>query len=709
MLPIVVEDLYLSLYRELYAERFDSPDANAAVERLGAPARVIRALAKARQHLWAGARADLRASLDARELAPLVELVAGVSLFVVRDYDLALVTLARAAARGKPGVTKQALLHAQRFANSLGWAAEARGFEAALGSSPAPADPLDPQPARALEQVYALIVERGPELAAAALDEQLDRHGDDPAWLGARLRLDLLCDRPEQAEARLAAASPELRERLPAERATLALHRSDMAEVLALTSSWTPGTDLRLAYLRARALRELGDFSEAAELLEQARAELPRSPTIGLALALARHQEAPKGFDQALECRFEELLDQAPGLLSDAAEQLGVALWTDAGVLAERESKVELLACAEGLLTGELDLARPSYRRRSRGGELRLRHVLPEAPPFARLHEPDRKLIDHFDSTLVRALGVKPPRFTQPEPSTAAVVEVGDVTTKPSVWRPRSLSPEQIEQFLVDGFLVLPRAFDPEIARAWREDANRRIREEPERWVRGYDPNDEARSLRNYSPEDPSTWTWERIELVGSQSVAIEEFAPSAWGAICDLLGGPERIETQAWTNYLILNLRESPYAGHDYPFPGWIGWHLDDPSPLTRIDRIRNGLIGIVLFDRLLPRSGNTWLAPDSVAKVARELAAHPEGVDFVARRGNHITEQCERFHEVVGEVGDILLMHPLMLHSASPNSSGRIRWMSNPMVYLREPLDPSRAVEELSPVELAIHRALQ
>jgi tetratricopeptide (TPR) repeat protein len=610
---VVDEHVYLRLYRELNASRFDSPDADAAVEQLGAPARVIRGLAKARRHLWAGARADLRAAIEARELAPIVEFVAGVALFVARDYDRSLITLARAAARGKPGIAKQARLYGRSFAERLGWAEEAREF-AAAGS------PLDP--------------------------------------------------------------SPELTE--------------------------LPGDDPRPTYLRARELMQLGQFSRAGDLLEQARVMLPRSPAIGLALALARHWQAPTTSGEGLERRFEDLLDWAPGLLADAASELGIELWTDCGVPVEREIRVEILTRADSLLIDEVDLARPSYRCRSHDGTLRLRQVLPLLPldgatPLARLHEHDRKLLEHVDVALVRALSIKPPRPESPDRSTLLV------STKPAVWKPRHLSPEQIEQFLADGFLVVPRAFDPDLARAWREDANRRIREEPERWVRDYDPHDPSHSLRDYSPDDPSTWSWERIELDGPQTVVIEEFAPSVWATICDLLGGPDRIKTRTWTNYLILNLCEDAWLGIDVPHPSWGSWHLDDPSPLTRIDRIRNGLIGITLCDRLLPRSGNTWLALDSVAKVARELAAHPEGVDFVTRRGNWITVDCERFHEVVGEAGDVLLMHPLMLHSAAPNRSGRIRWMGNPMVYVEQPLDPFRPVEELSPVELAIHRAIR
>jgi tetratricopeptide (TPR) repeat protein len=662
----VSEDVYLRLYRELNASRFDSPEANAAIEQLGAPARTIRGLARARRHAWGSARVDLRAAVEARDVAPIVELVAAVGLFIARDYDFALTALGRAAARGKPGIAKQARLYALRFASALGWTQEARELERALGSTPTP----EPEPAN------------HDELEATA----------------AHVRFDLLHERVDEAAARLAALRPEQRERLPAERAALALIRGDASEAMVRTTH--PRNDPRLLYLRARALMLLGEHSEASELLEQARVALPRSVPIVLALALARHREAPDTFGEGLERRFEDLLDWAPGLLSDAAAELDVVLWTDQGVVIERATKVAILERSDRLLTREAELVGPHYRCRDH-----LRHIPPAAlhgpSPLTLLHAEDRKLIDHVDGVLVRALGIKPPR-----PEIADRHE--SIHSTRTVWQPRTLSPAQIEQFLVDGFIIVPRAFDPEIARAWREDANRRIREQPEKWVRGYDPNDEARSLRLYSPDDPSTWTWGRVDLDGPETVIIEEFAPAAWGAICDLLGGPDRIKTHTWTNYLIVNFCADAHLGFDAPAPDWSSWHIDDPSPMTRLDRIQNGLVGIALFDRLLPRSGNTWIAPDSVGRVARELAAHPEGVDFVANRGNRITMQCERFHEVVGEAGDVLLMHPLMMHSSSPNRSGRIRWMGNPMIYLHEPLDPFRPVEAMSPVELAIHRAI-
>lgn len=711
----MAEDTYLRLFHELIASRFESEAANAAIEQLGPPARVLRSLARARRHAWASARADLVAAVDGpHERAALVEFVAGVALYVARDYDRALSTLLRAAERGKPGIAKQARSYALRFAQNLGWNQRVRELEALLSpagprsrlaEASAP-DADDPRAAAA--SAYATLFDSGPSTAAAALNALLARHPEHPSVIAALARLELLRNQFEAARARLSALTPALREALAGELAALALADGDAEQALIQTAD--DHDDPRLLYLRARALVALDDTPEAnreaSELLERARCELPESVAIGLALALSRHREAPETFSEGLERRFEALLEWAPGLLADAAAAAAIELWTDNGPLADRDDKVTILARAQQMLSAEADLVRSSYR-----SGLRLRHVAPSSTPASgaqashleRLHADDRALLEYIDTTLVRAIGVKPPRPIAPG------VDIASTSFSPKrVWQPRYLSPAQIEQFIVDGFLIVPQAFDPELARAWREDANRRLRDEPEQWVRGYDPTNEAMSLRDYSPDDPSTWTWGRLDLDGPKSVVIEEFAPTAWAAICDLLGGPDRIKTRSWKNYLIINFCADQHLGIDAPEPDWDSWHIDNPSPMMRLDQIQNGLIGVACFSRLLPRSGNTWLAPDSVARVARELAAHPEGIDFVADRGNRITTQCERFHEVVGEVGDLLLMHPLMMHSTSPNRSGRIRWMGNPMVELNAPLDPFRPVAELSPVELAIHRAI-
>lgn len=725
----VVDALYQDLYRELGQRQFDSPTATQAIARLGAPASAFRGFTYARRHAWASAAADLRAAVeDHGDVDPQLIYICGAGLFATRKYDRAIASLNRAAALAPADDTRGVALQARKLAlkltTALAWAQDARELRELLAATAAQGRALELRRQAALRQrmqqaiegnpddaaqrAYALLFRDGPDVADEALDTLMHRFPEHPAVLGARLRLDLLLDRLELADERVAALSDELLEPLRAERAALSLAWGDGNTALLLTQ--TPGTDPRLLYLRALAVRLVFEDSEdAAELLERARAQQPGSVPIGLALAVSRHQHAPRRLDEDLERRFVALLHAAPGLLADAAASLGFDLWTDQGPRPERDLAAKILMRAHGMLTAERDLGIATYARRGADGRLHLRHVAPavtsmsEPSHLDRLHRDDVELIASHEASLVKLIGVRPPR---PErPTTIEVVE-------PKVaWTPGFLSAEQREQFMQDGVLTLRGVFDPELAQRWRADGLRRLREEPERWVRGYVDRvaaDPSRSLANFSPDDPTTWTWGRIDLLGPESLVVEEFAPDAWAAICDLLGGPERIQTRSWGQYLILNLCDgSPYGG-DQPGPHASGWHIDDPNPFTRLDQLRNGLVCIALFNQLLPSSGNTWLALDSVPLVARELAAHPEGVDFVNERGRSITGRCTRFHEVTGEAGDILLLHPLMMHTASRNRSGRIRWIANPMVYLEQPLDPFRPVAELSLVELAIHRAI-
>lgn len=725
----MAEELYLRLYRELNLSRFDSRETGDLLAQLGPPALAYRGFNHARRRAWSHARADFLAAIDSDAGAsPQVLWLCGAGLFVTRDYDQALVCLRGTAERAASDVDLAARARklALKFATALGWSQEARELRDAIAAREAAnAKPqarslelrrqaairrraqqaIEGAPAEAATRAYSLLFHDGPTAASDALDLLLHRFPEHPAVVAARLRLDLLLDQLEAADARVAALPDALLVPLRAERAALALAWGDGDTALTLTQE--PGDDPRLLYLRALAIRLVfDDLESAAELLERARTLQPGSVPIQLLLALTRHQYAPQRLDEDLEYRFDALLADAPGLIADAAASLGIELWTDNGSLRTREPCARILMRAQGMLTAEHDLQIATYARRSRDGVLRLRHVAPINPDEGhtiRLHREDDELIAQHESLLVGSIGVRPPR---PEQS-GTRAEVVDEPTE--AWQPRYLSQAQIDQFLADGMLTIKAAFDPELARRWREDGVRRIREEPEQWVRGYSPSDLTRSLEHFSPSDPETWTWSRIDLTGPETLDVPTFAPEAWAAICDLLGGPQRIANRTWGQYLILNLREGDIYGSDKPGPSASGWHIDDPNPLTRLDRLHNGLVCIALFDTLLPASGNTWLALDSVPLVARELAAHPEGVDFVNERGRGVTIRCQRFHEVVGETGDIILLHPLMMHTASRNRSNRIRWMANPMVYLKQPLNPFRPVELLSPVELAIHRAIQ
>lgn len=118
-----------------------------------------------------------------------------------------------------------------------------------------------------------------------------------------------------------------------------------------------------------------------------------------------------------------------------------------------------------------------------------------------------------------------------------------------------------------------------------------------------------------------------------------------------------------------------------------------------------------IPLFTDILPDGGGTMICPDAIPKVARWLYEHPDGVsprmvprghaDFARERNLAwycgAIQDCAdgQFVEATGAAGDVYLLHPLMMHSATNNALRRPRIITNPPVSLREPFCFNRGGE--------------
>jgi len=68
------------------------------------------------------------------------------------------------------------------------------------------------------------------------------------------------------------------------------------------------------------------------------------------------------------------------------------------------------------------------------------------------------------------------------------------------------------------------------------------------------------------SPDDKSTWTEEKTNMPWHTHVPVSEFAPKAWSAMCQLVGGEEKIsmekEFSEWSDGFIVNLGKEEYEG---------------------------------------------------------------------------------------------------------------------------------------------------
>ncbi|KAJ7670643.1 hypothetical protein DFH06DRAFT_140047 [Mycena polygramma] len=244
-----------------------------------------------------------------------------------------------------------------------------------------------------------------------------------------------------------------------------------------------------------------------------------------------------------------------------------------------------------------------------------------------------------------------------------------------------TLSEAQKVYFLEHGFVHLPQCFSREASAAFTSKL----------WTR-----------LGMSPDDNT----EQTNMPSHTSVLISEFAPKAWSAICELIGGEDRIsdETKVWKDSFIVNLGKEGQVSRQ-PRAG--------PSRHPDLQRYR----------------ARTAICTDGIGIVARHFYKNPNGVTpWMHVRGtpepgtgpdrlaffSSIVQSRElasdaSFHEMTGEIGDVYLLHPLMVHSASKNVMRTPRVITNPPVTLKAPFRFDRdAGEDYSLLEQKTLREL-
>lgn len=268
------------------------------------------------------------------------------------------------------------------------------------------------------------------------------------------------------------------------------------------------------------------------------------------------------------------------------------------------------------------------------------------------------------------------------------------------------LTDEQVAAFMEHGFIRLENCFSRAAAAEWTSQV----------WTRlGYDRNDK------------STWAHERTNMPAHRTLKVSEFAPKAWDAICELSGGVERVteKSDSWNDAFIVNLGGVEHEGEEFRPKELDGWHVDGDFFVHFLDSPEQGLLAIPLWTDVVANGGGTAICTEGVGEIARHLYNHPEGTgpgmiptgqkdweSFPAGREIYrsiVRESDEsNFHEMTGKVGDVILLHPLMLHSAAHNGMRMERIITNPPVSLKSPFRFDREDGKYSLVELKTLREL-
>lgn len=253
------------------------------------------------------------------------------------------------------------------------------------------------------------------------------------------------------------------------------------------------------------------------------------------------------------------------------------------------------------------------------------------------------------------------------------------------------LQAAQLEQFHRDGYTLLQGAFSPDDAAQAREVLWSRVEREGAR------------------RDDPQTWTQPLVHLKETfgDGPFARAWTPRLRGALDELLGAGRYNQPGA------LGWWPVAFPGFSKKWrPPTTGWHVDGIQFHHRLTSPDQGLLPLFFFSDVRATDGGTAISVGSHRVAARVLhEAGPDGLSVheLSRRVKaHIGDVPATAVELTGKAGDVALLHPFMLHARSPKVGGEVRFICNPCVSLRAPMNMSGGVAA-SPVERAIFDALK
>jgi hypothetical protein len=245
----------------------------------------------------------------------------------------------------------------------------------------------------------------------------------------------------------------------------------------------------------------------------------------------------------------------------------------------------------------------------------------------------------------------------------------------------------ELEQFISEGYVVLRRAFSPELAAECREFVWKQVP------------------------------LWDHCTTFGQPMVQIQKvFGCAPFNRIMNerLSSGLDQIVgVNRWRFYGFYGWWSLLFPG----FPGPGGWHVDGGQLRVRghVTEHHHALVTLFLFSDTGPGEGGTAMIRGSHMTVARAVAKEGEsGISWNELKpkleaSNLLSPEDSQIAHLAGEAGDVALMHPSLIHGFGRNNGSHIRFACNPLFQLKEPLELERPDGRYSTVELVTRRAIR
>lgn len=245
------------------------------------------------------------------------------------------------------------------------------------------------------------------------------------------------------------------------------------------------------------------------------------------------------------------------------------------------------------------------------------------------------------------------------------------------------LSDEEIEAFVVDGFVKIDGAVPRGVADRCRD----------ELWV-----------ATGCDPDDPASWTEPVIRIDGRATPPFREAAGVAsLHEAFDQLVGPGRWVPRAGLGTFPIRFPSDDEPGDD-------GWHPeasfagDGGEYRVNLESRGRALLLLFLFSDVGPDDAPTRIRVGSHRDVPPLLAdAGPDGREWFGLCGDAIPASAHRpVAPATGAPGDVYLCHPFLVHAAQPHHGRVPRFMAQP------PLEPVGVLDLSGTAPTPVERAV-
>ena len=208
--------------------------------------------------------------------------------------------------------------------------------------------------------------------------------------------------------------------------------------------------------------------------------------------------------------------------------------------------------------------------------------------------------------------------------------------------------------------------------------------------------------MKEYDKNDPLTWKDKKFQLPKViYDKPFEDIFTERLHKSIDQICGDKNVESFGAGWFTV------SFPGHYASNELWGldgHWHIDGSGFIHYPYSKEIGLILLILLSTVEDEGGGTAVAESShIIGIKKIIESGMKGItaEKLAIILRETSENEFNVIEIIGNIGDVILMHPLVLHARSKNLGGNVRFLCHPNLTLKKPMDFNQSYSDMTILE--------